>query len=409
MAGTLITPEEFAAGARQLLGTKPAPETNDQVLARLAVEIRASVSTSTADAIRAGHKLLEAKALVHHGEWLPWLHKHVEMTERVAQYYMQLAQVRDTKRVSDLPLRVALKAVRAAKKARAAAAPTIALKTHTGKEFAYPAPTGPALFNTTNEHISWAGFSWNPVTGCLHGCKYCYAREIALSPTMRAHFPGGFAPVFHAERLTAPANTKVPADAATDPRLRRCFVCSMADLFGRWVPAEWILQVLQAGCASPWWVYMFLTKFPSRYLEFIDQMPPTAWLGTTVDEQKRVRFAEDAFRAIGDRCAVTYLSLEPFDEELNFNDLSMFDLVIIGAQTETRQPNGIVPARAPEFARVARIWSQAKEAGCAVWLKPNLLGITNPQSPGMILPQEEPRLTPERSRRPRMVITGGLS
>ena len=27
--------------------------------------------------------------------------------------------------------------------------------------------------------IEWADATWNPVTGCLHGCPYCYARSIA--------------------------------------------------------------------------------------------------------------------------------------------------------------------------------------------------------------------------------------
>lgn len=27
--------------------------------------------------------------------------------------------------------------------------------------------------------IEWADSTWNPVTGCLHGCEYCYARRIA--------------------------------------------------------------------------------------------------------------------------------------------------------------------------------------------------------------------------------------
>ena len=27
--------------------------------------------------------------------------------------------------------------------------------------------------------IDWCDSSWNPVTGCLHGCEYCYARSIA--------------------------------------------------------------------------------------------------------------------------------------------------------------------------------------------------------------------------------------
>ena len=24
--------------------------------------------------------------------------------------------------------------------------------------------------------IEWCDSTWNPVTGCLHGCEYCYAR-----------------------------------------------------------------------------------------------------------------------------------------------------------------------------------------------------------------------------------------
>jgi hypothetical protein len=68
----------------------------------------------------------------------------------------------------------------------------------------------------------------------------------------------------------------------------------------------------------------------------------------------------------------------------------MFHWIIIGSQTETQQPDGVVPAFAPPFEWVARIVAQAREAGCRVYLKPNLLGLTGPQSPGMVLPQEEP-------------------
>lgn len=27
--------------------------------------------------------------------------------------------------------------------------------------------------------IEWCDSTWNPVTGCAHGCEYCYARRIA--------------------------------------------------------------------------------------------------------------------------------------------------------------------------------------------------------------------------------------
>lgn len=29
----------------------------------------------------------------------------------------------------------------------------------------------------TKTKIDWCDASWNPVTGCLHGCEYCYARQ----------------------------------------------------------------------------------------------------------------------------------------------------------------------------------------------------------------------------------------
>jgi protein gp37 len=122
---------------------------------------------------------------------------------------------------------------------------------------------------------------------------------------------------------------------------------------------------------------------------FLDQLPPTAWLGTSVDEQKRVRLAEDAFRQISG-VRTKWLSLEPMKADLRFTDLSMFDRIVIGSQTETRQPSGVVPAFAPPFEWVFRIVAQAREAGCRVYLKPNLSGAIGPQSPGMVLPQEEP-------------------
>lgn len=264
----------------------------------------------------------------------------------------------------------------------------LTLRTHDGTAVLYPQPKSKPTFNqTSGEGISWAEWSWNPVTGCLHGCDYCYAREIATSDRFKPFYPVGFTPLFHRERLDAPRNTVIPAAHRGDPAWLRVFVCSMADLYGRWVPDEWIGQVHAAMLASPRWQYILLTKFPSRYVGL--DMPAGAWVGTSVDEQKRVRIAENAFREIGD-VAVKWLSLEPLREPLEFTDLSMFDWVVIGAQTETRQPGKVVRAFAPPFEWVARIVAQAREAGCKVHLKPNLLGAVNPQLPGMQMPDEYP-------------------
>jgi protein gp37 len=244
----------------------------------------------------------------------------------------------------------------------------LTLRTHTGESVLYPKPVGKATFNeSTGDGVSWAGWTWNAVTGCLHGCDYCYARSIAARFT--SAFPAGFVPLFHPERLSAPANTRIPRKRVGDPAYQRVFVCSMADLYGRWVPQEWIDQVHAAELASPQWEYLHLTKFPDRYVGL--PMTPTAWVGTSVDEQNRVRIAERAFEQI-DGVQVKWLSLEPLREPLQFTDLSMFDWVVIGAQTETRQPTGTVPAFAPPLDWVLRITDQAREAGCRVHWKPNL-------------------------------------
>lgn len=259
----------------------------------------------------------------------------------------------------------------------------LTLRTHTGEAVEYPQPQSKPTFNETpGDGISWASWSWNPVTGCLHGCDYCYARDIATSQRFASAYPVGFTPLFHHERLDAPANTVIPARHANDSAYKRVFVCSMADLYGRWVPEEWIDQVHSSMLASPQWQYILLTKFPDRYTGL--KMPDGAWVGTSVDEQKRVRIAERAFAELPDN-VTKWLSLEPLREPLEFTDMSMFDWVVIGAQTRSVQPSGVVEAFAPPYDWFHRIYSQAREAGCKVHVKPNL--ITNP---GMQWPEEYP-------------------
>ena len=72
------------------------------ILSDLATEInthheqaQANAKRAIEHALKAGEYLIEAKAAVAHGEWLPWLKEHTEIPERTAQHYMRLANNRE--------------------------------------------------------------------------------------------------------------------------------------------------------------------------------------------------------------------------------------------------------------------------------------------------------------------------
>jgi protein gp37 len=248
----------------------------------------------------------------------------------------------------------------------------------------YPQPQPGHQFNRTNDAVDWASWTWNPVTGCNHGCPYCYARELAYRDSYKAAYPIQFAPLFHHERLDDPVNTEPGTDRLQDGRV---FVCSMADLFGEWVPQDWIDAVFEATLRAPKWEYLFLTKFPQRYRRI--NLPPKAWFGASVDMQKRVRVTEKFMSNLD--VSVRWISVEPMLEPLKFSDLSWCDLIVIGAQSETFQPHGHVSAFAPQLEWVIELISQARTWEVPIYLKPNLLGELTGSKPGMVLPQEQPR------------------
>jgi protein gp37 len=215
-----------------------------------------------------------------------------------------------------------------------------------------------STFNRTNDNIEWAKWTWNPVVGCKHGCSYCYARDIAK------RFYGNFEPTFRPERLLAPKVTPLPPGASEDVGLKNVFVCSMADLFGDWVPQDWIDLVLSSVRESPRWNFLFLTKNPKRMVDI--DWPKNAWVGTTVDVQHRVKAAEEAFRQIN--ASVRFISCEPLQENIVFDSMEMFDWIIIGGRSRCSS----LPEFQPKWEWVESLLAQAREHNLKVYFKPNL-------------------------------------
>lgn len=145
--------------------------------------------------------------------------------------------------------------------------------------------------NLHKTKIEWATHTWNPVTGCRHGCEYCYARRfiarfaphvcerpepepleflpkgsglfVADTPSRLVDeaeayvrstpYPKGFAPTYHTYTLSYPEKRFIPLG---------CLCPAWGDLFGEWVPEAWIrgdFRGLQAGAQH---TYLFLTKNP---------------------------------------------------------------------------------------------------------------------------------------------------
>lgn len=221
--------------------------------------------------------------------------------------------------------------------------------------------------------ISWCDSTWNPVTGCEHGCEYCYARRIAerfgikpfghVEPCVldepiiiadkKEPYPVGFSPTFHRYKLDEPQKWKKP---------RNIFVCSMADLFGDWVPDEWIKAVFDACEKAPWHRYIFLTKNPSRLMlmaaakeveegekyrpedmqKIKDHTPlpkhDNWWFGSTLDNKDARRFQWWGYHS--------FISIEPLTEfmDVGLGSFGSDEWVIIGAETGNRKDK-VIPKR----------------------------------------------------------------
>ena len=218
----------------------------------------------------------------------------------------------------------------------------------------------------TKTKIDWCDATWNPVTGCLHGCEYCYARRIAerfgsnLMPIFTNYpvldkpvrsvgfdgekiqpYPFDFTPTFHRYKLDTPHHWKKP---------RNIFVCSMADLFGEWVPDEWIREIVEACDAAPQHRYMFLTKDPKRYAELRAkdiQPPANSWIGTSATTDTEAKEQTLALSECWNVNANWFVSVEPLLEPMSseaLEDLSAMHWVIVGAETGNSK-NKVIPER----------------------------------------------------------------
>lgn len=106
--------------------------------------------------------------------------------------------------------------------------------------------------------------TWNPVDGCKNACRYCVNADQQDS-----------APRLVGREL---ARTFKPKE--------RVYAFGPSDIWGDWVPDEWIEAVIAHIEKFPRTVFLFLTKNPARYLGFQGRLPLNVCLGATIESNR---------------------------------------------------------------------------------------------------------------------------
>lgn len=175
------------------------------------------------------------------------------------------------------------------------------------------------------------GFTWNPVSGCLHDCEWdiageravCYALTIANES--RRAYPAGFAHYYwHPQKLSEPGRVSEPAGIFPD---------SMSDLFGAWVDPVHLNAVLAVMRDTPQHIYQCLTKNGPGYQRALSELgtlpgnlwpgissPPDHMLGNDLNDTQKERYLRRALRVFSDLhrynpAAVTWMSFEPLSRD----------------------------------------------------------------------------------------------
>jgi protein gp37 len=142
------------------------------------------------------------------------------------------------------------------------------------------------------------------------------------------------------------------------------FLCDMTDLFGEFVPPEWIDQLFDAMAAAADQTFQVLTKRPGRMAEYLagrpSGPPPNVWAGTSVEDQA---CADERIPALlRAPAAVRFLSVEPILEDIRLPTLRGIDWVIVGGESGPGR-------RACEVEWIGAIVEQCRSAGVPAFVK----------------------------------------
>ena len=174
-----------------------------------------------------------------------------------------------------------------------------------------------------NSAIDWCTASLNPFGWGCYGpggtpkaprvCENCYAHEMSRGPYPRCSKCAEFIPHWHPEDIDKALSWK---------KSREIFWQSMGDMWHQYTPSHRILEVLEVARETTQHTHLFLTKNPSRYLDFTAYMPKlNAYYGVTIRNQAEANQLMPVILALSARGFNVFLSMEPLYGEINFKKI----------------------------------------------------------------------------------------
>ena len=184
-----------------------------------------------------------------------------------------------------------------------------------------------SLKKSKGNMYSWVSNCHSHLGGqCKHHCSYCYVQDIE-----KRNKSG---------RYVGPVRLIEEEFNVNYGKGKTIFVEHMNDLFAKDVPTEWIMRIIGHTLQWPENTYVFQTKNPARFMDFIvTSIPQNSILGTTIESNRIYEGLSEAPTPEERMLAMSDTRLKDYRRFLTLEPILDFDVDILASWVDKIRPN----------------------------------------------------------------------